>query len=183
MRIGFTTAGICLIAGALILTLVSIMAQSLLSSNTWSPQLTRINARDTRPGTTGPSPTLPTPTPIESFPAAQYITNARMASVVNENTAQVLQYATNFATTQKIYVTFALNTGAQGGAVCFRWYLNNQYLKGFDYAFGVEKNLFYNSFSYARMATPGTGYVEVYWASTVACTDKLLAQHVTFTVS
>jgi hypothetical protein len=183
MRIGFTAAGLCLIIGALILTLVSIMAQSLLPSDVKLSQTTQVNARNTRPATISPSPTLPTPTPVELLPGAQYITNARMASVVNEKTGQVLQYGTNFAVNQKIYMTFALNTGTQGGAVCFRWYLNNQYLKGFDYAFGVEKNLFYNSFSYARMATPGAGNVEVYWASTVACTDKLLAQRVAFTVS
>jgi hypothetical protein len=183
MRIGFTAASICLIAGALMLTLVSIMAQPLLSSNTSSPQITHINVTNRLSATIGPSPTLATPTAIGSFPGAQYITTARLASVVNENTGQALQYATNFAVNQKIYVTFALNTGAQGGAVCFRWYQNNQYLKAFDYAFGVEKNLLYNPFSYARMSNPGTGYIEVYWASTVSCTDKLLAQHVTFSVS
>jgi len=179
IRIGFTAAAICLIAGALILTFVSIMAQPLLSSN--SSQTTHTNTRNIPPTTVGPSATIPTPTPPEVFPGAQYITNARMASAVNENTAQATQYATNFTANQNVYVTFALNTGNQGGAVCFRWYMNNQYVN--HYEFAVGKNLTYNSYSYTSMSTPGSGYVEVYWASTVACTDKLLAQHVTFTVS
>jgi hypothetical protein len=180
MRIGFTAAGICLIAGALILTFVSIMAQPLLSSN--SPQATYTNTSNTPPVTASPSPTVPTPTPPEIFPGAQYITNARMASAVNENTAQATQYATNFTANQNIYVTFTLNTGNQGGAVCLRWYMNNQYVNHYEFA-AVGKNLTYNSYSFTSMSTPGTGYVEVYWASTAACTDKLLAQHVTFMVS
>jgi hypothetical protein len=119
----------------------------------------------------------PTPTPL----GAQYITNAMMASAINASTGQATQYTTKFTVNQKIYVTFALNTGSQGGAVCIRWNLNNQYNS--NYAFPVAKNQFYNSYAYTSMSNPGNGYVEVYWASTVACTDEALAQHATFTVS
>src|SRR5262249_36249929 len=143
MRIGFTAAGICLIVGALILTFVSIIAQPLLSSNASVTQTAPINPKSTPPATTSPSPTTIT-TPAGSFPGAQYITNARMASAINETTGQATQYATNFATSQRIYVTFALNTGAQGGAVCLLWYLNNQFIS--RYEFSVGKNQLYNSY-------------------------------------
>ncbi len=183
MRTGFTLASICLILATLILIFVSIMAQPLLSSDASSSRSVQKNARNTFTIKSTPSLTLPTPTPTETLPGVQYINNARMASEVNETTGGVILYATNFKVNQRIYVTFALSTGNQGGAACFRWYLNNQYLQNDDYAFVLEKNQFYNSFSYAQMYTSGSGYVEVYWASTKACTDKLLAQRVNFVVS
>jgi hypothetical protein len=181
MRIGFSAAGICLIAGALILTFVSILAQPLLSLNTGSPQATPPNPRSTIPATIAPSPTVATPTPAGVFPGAQYITNARMATAIDETTGQATQYATNFTTNQKIYVAFSLNTGSQSGAVCLLWYMNTQYVS--QYEFPVQKNQLYNSYSFNSVSNPGTGYVEIYWATTSACTDKLLAAHVTFTVS
>jgi hypothetical protein len=122
-----------------------------------------------------------TPTPHENLPGAQYISNARMASEINASIGQATQYATNFPVNHRIYVTFALNTGSQGGAVCLIWYMNSQYIS--QYAFPVGKNLLYNSYAYNSMSRAGSGYVEIYWASTVACMDKLLAEHVTFTVS
>lgn len=180
MRIGFTASSICLIAGALILTFVSIMAQPLLSSNIRSSQSTPMDASTAYSATVGPL-SIVTPTPHEKFPGAQYITNARMASEINASMGQATQYATNFMVNHRIYVTFALNTGSQGGAVCLIWYLNSQYIS--QYAFPVGKNQLYNSYSYNSMSRAGSGYVEIYWASTVACMDKLLAEHVTFTVS
>ncbi|HEY4035079.1 MAG TPA: hypothetical protein VGL94_14050 [Ktedonobacteraceae bacterium] len=181
MRIGFSAAGICLIVGALILTFVSILAQPLLSSNTGSPQATPPSPRSTLPATIAPSPTVATPTPAGVFPGAQYITNAHMATAIDQTTGQATQYATNFTTNQRIYVTFSLNTGSQGGAVCLMWYMNTQYIS--QYEFAVEKNQLDNSYSYNSMSNAGTGYVEIYWATTATCTDKLLAAHVTFTVS
>lgn len=180
MRIGFTASSICLIAGALILTFVSFMAQPLLSSNIGSSQAIHTDARISHSATVVPLATI-TPTPHENFPGAQYITNARMANEINESTGQATQYATNFTVNHRIYVTFALNTGIQGGAVCLIWYMNSQYIS--QYAFPVGRNQLYNSYSYNSMSSAGAGYVEIYWASTVACTDKLLAEHVTFTVS
>jgi hypothetical protein len=178
-RIGFTAAGVCLITGALILTFVAIIAQPLFSANT---QATHTNtSRPTPSVTVIPSPPAPTPTPTPTLPGAQYITNAMMASAINASTGQATQYTTNFTVNQKIYVTFALKTGNQGGAVCIQWYLNNKYMS--DYAFPVANNQFYNSYAYTSISNPGNGYVEVYWASTVACRDEALAQHVTFTVS
>ncbi len=181
MRIGFAAAGICIITGALILTFVSIIAQPLLSTNTRSVQTKHTNTTHTPSGTVIPSPTAPTPTATPTPLGTQYITNAMMASKINESTGQATQYTTNFTVNQRIYVTFALNTGYQGGAVCIRWYLNNQHNS--DYAFPVAKNQFYNSYAYTSMSNPGNGYVEVSWASTVACTDEALAQHATFTIS
>jgi hypothetical protein len=156
------------------------MAQPLLTANTSPLQTTPINPRNT-PAITHPSPAVATLTPTEVFPGAQYITNAQMASAVDKVTGQATQYTTNFSTNQRMYVTFAINAGQQGGAVCFRWYMNNQYIS--HYEFPVAKGQLYNSYSYNSMSNPGTGYVEVYWAATVACTDRLLAARATFTVS
>lgn len=181
MRIGFTASGICLIAGALILMFVFIMAQPLLSVNISSTQVKSIDSSKTPLATIYPSPTIATPTPTQILPGAQYITNARMASAIDAATGQATQYATNFPANQRIYVAFALNTGSQSGAVCLLWYMNKQYIS--QYEFPVGKNQLYNSYSYNSMSNAGTGYVEIYWATTVACTDKLLAAHVTFTVS
>lgn len=181
VRIGFTAAGICLIAGALILTFVSIMAQPLLSANISSPQVTPTNLRSTPLATQHPSPTIVTPTPTQTFPGTQYITNARMASAIDSATGQATQYTTTFLTNQRIYVTFTINTVSQAGAVCLLWYINGQYVSRYEFA--VAKSQLYNSYSYNSMSNSGPGYVEIYWATTVACTDKLLAAHVTFTVS
>jgi hypothetical protein len=180
-RIGFTTAGICLIVGALLLTFVSIMAQPLLTVNTVSSQVASLNPGYTALATVYPSSSVVTPTPTPTFPGAQYITNAQMASAIDPITGQATQYATSFSANQKIYVTFSLNTGLQGGAVCLFWYMNSQYTS--RYAFAVNASQSYNSYPYDSLYTAGTGYVEVYWATTVACTNKLLAAHVTFTVS
>src|SRR3989442_7610709 len=75
MRIGFTAAGICLIAGALILTFVAMIAQPLLSSNSSSPQPRHTNTQTTPPATVDPSTTVPTPTPPRIVPHAHDITN------------------------------------------------------------------------------------------------------------
>jgi hypothetical protein len=180
-RLGFTAAGACLTVGALILTLVSIIAQPLLlASNSSDQTASPINPRNTSLAENRPSPIVATPTPTEIFPGAQFITNARMASAVDKATGQATQYATTFPTNQRIYVTFALNAGLQGGAVCLLWYMNNQYIS--HYEFPVGKGQLYNSYSYNSMSNPGTGYVEVYWATSVACTDKSLAARVPFTV-
>jgi hypothetical protein len=180
-RIGFTAASICIITGALILTFVSIIAQPLLSTNTRSVQTTHTNTTRTPSVAVIPSPTALTSTPTPTLPGTQYITNATMASAINESTGQATQYTTNFTVNQTIYVTFALNTGSQGGAVCILWYLNNQHIS--DYAFPVAKSQFYHSYAYTSISNPGNGYAEVHWATTVACMDKQLAARVTFTVS
>lgn len=180
MRIGFTAASICLIAGALMLTFVSIMIQPLLPANSVSSQVIHTDASNSYSATASPL-SARIPTPHQNLPGAQYINNAHMANAINQGTGQATAYATNFTPNQRIYVTFALNTGSQGGAVCLIWYLNSQYIS--QYAFPVGKNQLYNSYSYNSMTSAGSGYVEIYWASTVACTDKLLAEHVTFTVS
>ena len=77
-------------------------------------------------------------------------------------------------------MTFSLHPNGKNGAVCLFWYLNNRNIA--QYPFGVTAGA-KAGYSYATYAGPGTAYVEIYWASTIACSDKILAQHVNFTVT
>jgi len=114
-----------------------------------------------------------------SFPGQHYISNAQMASSVYPMGARPLQESTIFRVNQKVYVTFQLHTGEQAGAVCFIWYLNGRSL--FNYPLPVRP--FQSaSYSFAIYGNAGAGSVELYWASSIRCTDEVLAQRVGFTV-
>jgi len=102
-----------------------------------------------------------------------------MASEVNTNTAQPLQVTAMFRVSQRIYVTFDIHPSGNNGAVCLVWHLNNQVVTQFPFAVTASARAGY---SYAVYGATGAGYVEIYWASSVACSDELLAQHVNFTV-
>jgi hypothetical protein len=182
-RFGFTIAGLFIVSGGLLLIFVYIMSLGLSSAAPSSQALQAaataraLNAAKlaTLPS---PSPTLQ-PTPASLYPAEQYVDNAQMASVINSTTALPLQLTTKFKVHQKIYVTFSLHP-AHSGAVCLLWYLNNQQF--ISYQFPAEA-VSISGYSYAMTNRPGSGYVEIYWASSTACADKMLAQQVTFTVS
>jgi hypothetical protein len=68
----------------------------------------------------------------------------------------------------------------KNGAVCLYWHLNNKNVTQFPFAVTPNATAGY---SYAIYGSTGTAYVEIYWASTIACSDKLLAQHVNFKVT
>ena len=176
VRVGFATSSVCIITGTLLLIFVFLMAQNL--PQTSATANTRSVNTQTPPTITA---TVPTPTPAEAYQGSQYIESARMASLINEASGQVQQYSTTFKQQQKIYVSFAIHTSTQIGAVCLQWFMNNQYVT--HYEFAVASNTDYTAFSYAWMPTTGPGYVELSWASSMACADKKLAQHVTFTVT
>jgi hypothetical protein len=183
-NVGFIVAGLCVIVGALILVFVYVMAQTLLFTSTGT-----ITASTATPFVTAhsmPSPTasIPTPTVVTSptigtFPGQQYIDNPQMASAVNTNTAQPLQVTAMFQVNQRIYVTFDIHPNGNNGAVCLVWYLNDRIVTQFPFAVTASARAGY---SYAVYGVSGTGYVEIYWAGSVACNDKLLAQHVNFTI-
>ncbi len=179
---GFILAGLCVITGGLILVFVYFMASGLPSTNTTSASM---GAPTTTSGTlpsatTVPSPTvLPSPT-VGAFPGQQYIDNAQTASKVNTNTAQPLQTTTRFKVNQRIYVTFNIHPNGKSGAVCLLWYLNSRIVTQYPFAVTAAANAGY---SYAIYGTAGEGYVEIYWASSTTCSDKILAQHVNFTVT
>jgi hypothetical protein len=177
---GFILAGLCVIMGGLILVFVYFMALGLPPINTTSasmgtPTVTRSAVAS---ATTVPSPTvLPSPS---VFPGQQYIDNAQLASMVNINTAQPLQTTTRFKVNQRIYVTFNIHPNGKSGAVCLLWYLNSRILTQYPFAVTAAANAGY---SYAIYGAAGQGYVEIYWASSTTCSDKILAQHVNFTVT
>ncbi len=179
---GFILAGLCVITGGLILVFVYFMASGLPSTNTTSASM---GAPTTTSGTlpsatTVPSSTvLPSPT-VGAFPGQQYIDNAQTASKVNTNTAQPLQTTTRFKVNQRIYVTFNIHPNGKSGAVCLLWYLNSRIVTQYPFAVTAAANAGY---SYAIYGTAGEGYVEIYWASSTTCSDKILAQHVNFTVT
>ena len=182
-NLGFIVATAFVSTGGLLLILVYILALGLPTHNvtsafTGTPPATR-NILPS-PTTLAKAPTaLPTPT-TSAFPGQQYIDNPQMASAVNINTAQPLQTTTAFRVNQRIYVTFAIHPDGKSGAVCLYWYLNNHAVTQFPFSVTADARAGY---SYAIYGGSGNGYVEIYWASTVACSDKMLAQHVNFTVT
>jgi hypothetical protein len=182
-NLGFIIATIFVATGALLLVLVYILAlglpmHNLASTLIGTPQATRSIL---------PTPTLaastptaqPTPT-TSAFPGQQFIDNPQMASAINFNTAQPVQTTTTFKVNQRIYVTFAIHPNGRSGAICLYWFLNNHAVTQFPFPVTAAARAAY---SYAIYGGTGNGYVEIYWASTTACSDRMLAQHVTFTVT
>ena len=181
-NVGFIVGGLCVIVGAVILIFVYVMAQTLLvTSTSTAPTSTLLTTTHTMlsPTVTIHTPTVVTSPTIGTFPGQQYIANPQMASAVNTNTAQPLQVSAIFQPNQRIYVTFDIHPNGNNGAVCLVWYLNNRIVTQFPFAVTASAKAGY---SYAVYGASGTGYVEIYWASSVACSDKLLAQHVNFTI-
>jgi len=177
-RLWFTVAGLCILAGALILVFVYVSAIVSPGGNTTT---TGAGSPVSLPTKT-PTPTATTaPTPTATiYPGQQYINNAQMASAINSSSLQPTQLTTTFKTNQKIYVTFQLHPAGHTGAVCLLWYLNGQQITQYSFAISANSKL---SYAYATYGGTGAAYVELYWASTMQCTDQLLAQHVDFTVT
>ena len=184
-NLGFIVAALCVFTGGLILVSVFFFAMELPSAGTTTaypatPLATR-NIIATSPAATPPlSPTvIPSPT-AGAFPGQQYIDNPQMANAVNINTAQPLLPTTTFKVNQKIFVTFNIHPDGKSGAVCLYWYLNNKSVTQFPFAVTANAKAGY---SYAIYGGTGPAYVEIFWASTTSCSDKILAQHVTFTLT
>ena len=183
-NVGFIVGGLCVTVGALILVFVYVMAQTLLFSSASTSTTSTATPLTTTHSKPLPTVAIPTPTVVTSptvgtFPGQQYIDNPQMASEVNTNTAQPLQVTAMFRVSQRIYVTFDIHPSGNNGAVCLVWHLNNQVVTQFPFAVTASARAGY---SYAVYGATGAGYVEIYWASSVACSDELLAQHVNFTV-
>ncbi|HLX57823.1 MAG TPA: hypothetical protein VKR83_12425 [Ktedonobacteraceae bacterium] len=176
-RAGYIIAGICVLAGAILLIFVYFMATgpgNNTTGNTGTPASTHA-----APAVT-PTSSASTPSPTATtYPGQQYINNAQMSSV-QPSASQPAQPATTFKVNQQAYVAFDINTSGQSGAVCLIWYLNGKAV--FNYAFAVGEHST-SSYAYATYGTPGTAYVELYWASSTSCSDQVLAQHVDFTIT
>ncbi len=185
-NMGFVIAGLCVFAGGLILIFVYFMALGLPSSNSTNSAYTSTDTTATAhtnanlPTAVTTSPTAALSPTVSGNPGAQYIDNPQMASSVNISTAQPTQAATTFKPQQRIYVTFNIHPNGKFGAVCLYWYLNSKDIT--EYPFAVTPND-KAGYSYAIYGGTGPAYVEIYWASSTACSDKILAQHVNFKVT
>jgi hypothetical protein len=184
---GFTIAGLCVLSGGIILMLVYIISLNLPPLSATNQSTSTTVAQSTSSSTTqGGQPTnitltpsLPTATPTPDFPGQAYIDNAQMASSIDYNTASPSQVATTFKVNEKIFVTFLLHP-VTSGAVCLIWYINQQQFSQFPFAVNAIPQ---HAFSYAYASTSGQGSVNIYWASSTTCSDKLLAETVNFTVT
>ncbi|HEY7414984.1 MAG TPA: hypothetical protein VH593_07315 [Ktedonobacteraceae bacterium] len=179
-RLRLSIAAICITLGGFILFLVYFMAPGLLNTSGQQPSTTaNTPASSTRAAT--PAHTLGTATPPTTAlnPGQKYIDNAQMASAVNAKTAAPTTPATTFQSGQAIYVTFSVHTNGVVGAACLVWYLQDQPI----ITFAMQVGPFARAYSWAYYQGKGAAHVEIYWASTKACVDKMLAQSVDFTVN
>jgi len=177
-RVGFLVAGICVCTGGILLVLVYFLAMGQ-PGNTPATGSTPTSTRATSSPAATPSPAGSPSLTATSYPGQQYINNAQMSSV-QPSASQPAVPATSFKVHQTFYVVFSINSGGQAGAICMMWYLNGQ--SAFNYAFPVGAHTT-ASYGQAMFASPGSGYVELYWASSKACTGQVLAQHVNFTIT
>jgi hypothetical protein len=178
-KLGFTVAGLCVLTGGLILIVVYFLAIGLPGGSPNSPATASNTPTGSIP-TTAPTATTALSPTATIYPGQQYIYNAQMASAIDPNSFQPTQLTTTFKTNQKVYVTFQLHPTGQSGAICLLWYLNGSQAFHYSFSAGANSKLSYAWFTYGQA---GTAYVELYWASTTQCTDKILAQHVDFTVT
>jgi hypothetical protein len=152
---------------------------STLTANTPTSQNSSPGTQGGLPTNLTPTSTLPTATPTPNLPGKAYIDNAQMASSIDMNTALPSQATTTFTVHQKIFVTFMVHP-INSGAVCLAWYIDQKQFSQFPFDVGSMPQHAY-SFTYAPSA--GQGSVNIYWASSTACTDEQLAQTVNFTVT
>ncbi len=177
-KLGFVTAGLCVLTGGMLLIFVYFLAIRLPGSNSNNTTTTTSTSNKSTPTTAPTSTAALSPTAL-SYPGQQYIDNAQMANTVDSNSLQPSQITTTFKTGQKIYVAFHLHP-PHSGAVCLTWYLNGNQVAHYSFPISANSKLSYAYFIYGGS---GTAYVELYWASTTQCTDRVLAQHVDFTVT
>jgi len=183
-NIGLIVAGLCVFTSALILIFVYFMATGL--SNGASGAENVISQTPTATTiVSSPSP-LSSPTVVSSatpiaLPGERFIDNAQTASAIDSSTAEVTTPATTFSINQKIYIAFNLHPNSQAGAACLSWYLNGKKIA--HYEFAAAPNISRSVYSYEVYQAAGAGSVRIYWASSIACTDKLLAQEVNFSVT
>lgn len=181
--LGFVIAGLCVVTGGLLLIFVYFTGLSLPQSNSLSVNgITPVATQAIIPSsTTAITPTItPTATKSTAFPGEQYINDPQMASSINAATAQPLKTTTTFAVNQRIYVTFTIHPNGKSGAVCLAWYLNNHLVNQFAFLVSASAG---SGYSYDLYGAAGPSYVRISWASTTACSDALLAQQVSFTVT
>lgn len=176
---GFIVAGLCILAGGLILIFVYFLAVGVSESNSSNSATKTSTPNASTPRTAPTATTVLSPT-ATAFSGQQYINNAQMSKAVDPNSLQPTQLTTTFKTGQKIYVSFQLHPPGHNGAVCIIWYLNSKQITNFSFPVSATSKY---SYAYAIYGGAGAAYVELYWASTTQCNDQVLAQHVDFAIT
>jgi hypothetical protein len=180
-RIGLTSAGLCIIAGSLLLIFVYLLGQGFIpiggTSSISEAQLTST----ARANQTATAIQLSTPTPLPTTPTPTLPGQSLLSTAVLSDDFNVIQPLTDFKVNEKIYVVLSLNAGGNSRAVCLNWYLNDQSVNKF--AFEIDPTGSYNYYSYTIMTITGRGRVDISLASTTACTDAIMAKKLNFTVS
>jgi len=185
-RLGFTVAGLCMGIGALILIFVFIMAQSLAAIDNAAIQAANQRNRERAAMAVPtlsrmPSPTTSSATPMP--PGSKYIDNIQIGTTINMNSVVITQATKNFKAGQRIYITMNVNRTGYQGAVCLDWYVQNVYITHYAFPTTADPNLPHSTaWSYAALASQGAGHVDVSWATSTICADKVLAQRVDFNV-
>ena len=193
-RLLFIVAGLFVFLAAMLLGLVYVLGSSHGGGSAPTTASTSSNSTSTS-GNTSATATQAGSTPTASsspgasasptdtgtaYPGQQYIDGAQMAAGVDKQTLQATSPTTTFKVGSSMYVVFKLHPPSQGGAVCSYWYLGGNQVTA--YPFPVKATS-HGSYTYATYGSAGQGYVELYWASSQSCSDKVLAQHVNFTVT
>ena len=181
-NLGFFVAAFFVISGGIMLILVYILGLGLpptsaTTSLVGTPNVTK-SIFPSSTTTAHKPPAGPTPA-TNAFPGQQFIANPQMASAINVSTASPTQPTTTFHVNQRIYVTFTISPNGKSGAVCLYWFLNNHSVTQYPFAVPSTARAAY---SFAIYGGKGAAYVEIYWASSISCSDRMLAQHVNFTV-
>ncbi|HEU5374580.1 MAG TPA: hypothetical protein VFV38_04000 [Ktedonobacteraceae bacterium] len=191
-KLWYSIAGLCVLLAGLLLVFVYVLGSG--SSN--APQATAntgphpaTSQTSTPQASASPtaSPDSASPTAEASpsatgtpYPAQQYIDGAQMAQGVDKTSMQPQQPTSSFKVGTNMYVVFQLHPPGQGGAVCSYWYLNGKQITSYPFKIHAFSHA---SYTYAIYNNAGPAYVELYWASDTNCSDKVLAQHVDFTVT
>lgn len=174
---GFLIAGLCILAGALLLVFVYFMATGSQGNQNAPGGATQTQTAPSPTVATSPtSTTNPSPT-TSTYPGQQYIDNAQMSS-----SQPPAQLTSTFKTGQKIYVLFTLLPNTQGGVVCLAWYLNGQQITSYNFPVSAHGSSS-NTYAFAILGGTGPGYVQLYWANDTTCSNDVLAQQVNFTVT
>ena len=182
-KLGFILAGLCILAGSLILLFGYFAATGLPggnSNNSATTTSTSTSNVSTSTPTAAPTATAAPSQTATNYPGQQYIDNAQMSAAVDPNTLQPSQTTTTFKTGQKIYVSFQVHPNGHAGSVCLIWYLNSKQVTNFNLPISATSKY---SYAYSIYGGEGPAYVELYWASSAQCTGQVLAQHVDFTVT
>ncbi len=188
-RLLFVVAGLCVFLAAMLLGLIYVLGSA--NSNNNTPNTANSSSNTPTSGTTATAAATATTdassTPEAgaspagtAYPGQQYIDNAQLAGNVNKKTLEPENPATSFKVGAAIYVIFKLHPPSSGGVVCSYWYLSGKQIT--QYVFAVKGSQ-HASYTYAIYGSAGSAYVELYWASSKSCSDKVLAQHVDFTVT